>query len=53
MPADARHQAELLHLLGHLGSRDDVPLLESLQQDRNERVRRAATNAIVRLQRPR
>jgi HEAT repeat protein len=49
-PADARHRADLLHLVGYLGSRADVPLLDGLRQDRDERVRRAAANAAARLQ---
>lgn len=48
---DPRTRADLIHLLGFIGSRDTRPLLNPYLQDKDERVHRAATNAIARLTR--
>lgn len=48
---DSRHRADLVQLVGYLGSATDVAALEPLATDRDERVRRAVTHAIARLRR--
>jgi HEAT repeat protein len=48
---DPRRSAELLHLYGYLATRDDVPGLEPFVADKDERVSRAAANAVARLRR--
>jgi HEAT repeat protein len=48
---DARHQAGLAQLVGYLGGRGDVVIVEPLLTSREDRVRWAATAAIERLQR--
>src|SRR4029453_14720232 len=45
---DPRTRADLIHLLGFIGSRDTRPLLDPYLQDKDERVHRAATNPIPR-----
>ena len=49
--ADPRLRADLVHLLGYIGTRDTVALLQPLRQDKDERVSRAAADAIARLSR--
>lgn len=49
--ADPRRSAELLHLLGYLGTPEDVTTIEPFLTDKDERVGRAAGNAIARLRR--
>src|SRR5262245_38332573 len=48
---DPRTRADLIHLLGFIGGRDGRSSLDSYVQDKDERVSRAATNAIARLTR--
>jgi HEAT repeat protein len=48
---DTRHRATLVQLVGYIGTMADRALLEPLLTDREERVRRAATVAIERIQR--
>lgn len=48
---DNRHRAALVQLIGYTGSVGDIATLEPLASDRNERVRRAAAQAIARLRR--
>jgi HEAT repeat protein len=48
---DARHRATLVQLVGCIGTMADRALLEPLVIDREDRVRRAATVAIERIQR--
>jgi HEAT repeat protein len=48
---DARHRADLLHLVGWTGSTTDVESLTPFRTDRDERVSRAAANAVARIQR--
>lgn len=48
---DGRHRADLVQLVGYLGTRDDIPVIEPLAGDPDERVRRAVASAIARLQR--
>ncbi|MEO7891634.1 MAG: HEAT repeat domain-containing protein [Vicinamibacterales bacterium] len=48
---NARHRADLVRMLGYVGSEENRPTLDGLQQDRDEHVRRAAATAIARLQR--
>ena len=46
---DSRARADLVHLLGYVGTRDTVAVLEPLRQDKDERVSRAAADAIARI----
>jgi HEAT repeat protein len=48
---DARHRADLVHVIGYLGGAADVARLEPLTRDRDDRVRRAVANTTARLQR--
>ena len=48
---DGRFRAELVHLLGFVGTRDTIALIESYNTDRDERVSRAAHDARARLAR--
>jgi HEAT repeat protein len=48
---DGRHRADLVLMIGHIGTPDDVALLQSLASDRDERVRTAVGHAIQRLRR--
>ena len=48
---DAVVRAELIHVLGFIGTKDTVPVIEPLLKDRNDRVAHAATDAIARLSR--
>jgi HEAT repeat protein len=48
---DSRHRRDLVHLAGFIGTRDEISWLETFLQDRDERVRRAAGDAIERLKR--
>jgi HEAT repeat protein len=48
---DSRHRRDLVHLVGFIGAREEMSWLETLLQDRDERVRRAAGDAIERLKR--
>lgn len=49
--SDSRHRADLVQLWGRLGAPSDIAAIEPLLSDRDERVVRAATNAIQRLKR--
>ena len=44
-------RAELIHVLGFIGTKDTVPAIEPLLKDHNERVAHAAADAIARLSR--
>ncbi|MCC7008443.1 MAG: HEAT repeat domain-containing protein [Acidobacteria bacterium] len=46
---DSRYRADLIQMLGYLGTRDDVPLIEKFLVDRDQRLVRAATSATLRL----
>jgi HEAT repeat protein len=46
---DPRHRADLVHVLGLVGTRDSVSIIEPFLKDKDERVSRAAANAIARL----
>jgi HEAT repeat protein len=46
----ARLRADLAHALGFIGTAEEVSLLEPLLTDRDERITRAAANAITRIQ---
>lgn len=48
---DVGHRADLVRLIGHLGSPEHIAVLEPLAADRNERLRRAVATAITRLKR--
>jgi HEAT repeat protein len=48
---DVRHRAGLVQMIGAVGTADDIASIEPLLKDRDERVRRAATQAIARLHR--
>jgi HEAT repeat protein len=48
---DNAFKADLIHVLGFIGTRDAVPVIEPLLRDRNERVAHAATDAVARLSR--
>jgi HEAT repeat protein len=48
---DTGLRADLIHVLGFVGTRDAVPLVEPFLKDRNDRVAHAATDAIARLSR--
>jgi len=48
---DDRHRTDLVHLIGFVGTRDEIGWLETFLADRDERVRRAAADAIARLKR--
>jgi HEAT repeat protein len=48
---DHRHRAELVHLIGFIGTRDEIGWVETFLSDRDEHVRRAAADAIARLKR--
>jgi HEAT repeat protein len=48
---DSHHRADLVHLIGFVGTRDEIGWVESFLGDRDERVRRAAADAIARLKR--
>jgi HEAT repeat protein len=48
---DSRHRADLVHLIGFIGTRDEIGWVESFLGDRDERIRRAAADAIARLKR--
>jgi HEAT repeat protein len=47
----SRHRADLIQAIGHLGSPDDLAILQAFLADRDERVQRAATSAVLRLKR--
>jgi len=46
---DGRARADLIHVLGLIGTRDQAPLVEPFTKDKDERVTRAAQNAMARL----
>ena len=48
---DDRHRADLVHLVGFIGTPDEIGWLETFLTDRDERVRRSAADAIARLKR--
>ena len=48
---DGRHRADLVQLVGYVGTADDIGVIEPLAGDRDERVRRAVTAAVQRLRR--
>jgi HEAT repeat protein len=48
---DPRRSAELLHLYGYLATSEGVKVLEPFVSDKDERVSRAAANAVARLRR--
>lgn len=47
----SRHRADLIQAIGYLGSPDDLAVLQAFLADRDERVQRAATSAVLRLKR--
>ena len=48
---DSAPRADLIHLLGFIGTKDTIPTIEPFLKDKNERVAHAATDAISRLSR--
>jgi len=48
---EPRYRADVIHLLGFVGNRDTVAVIEPFTKDKDERVSRAAANAIARLTR--
>jgi HEAT repeat protein len=48
---DARFRADLIHVLGFIGTRETIAIVEPFREDKNEGVKRAALNAIARLNR--
>jgi HEAT repeat protein len=48
---DDRHRADLVHLVGFIGTPEEITWLEAFLADRDERVRRSAADAIARLKR--
>lgn len=46
-----RHRADLLQLIGYVGTADDAALVQPFASDKDERVRRAAAAALQRLRR--
>jgi HEAT repeat protein len=48
---DSALRAELIHVLGFIGTKDTVPAIEPLLKDHNDHVAHAATDAIARLSR--
>jgi HEAT repeat protein len=48
---DRRHRSDLVHLIGFVGTRDEIAWVETFLADRDERMRRAAADAIARLKR--
>ncbi len=50
-PVDARHRADLLHVLGFIGSAEDAAVANDYRQDPDEDVARAAADALLRLRR--
>lgn len=48
---NGRHRADLVQLIGYLGTPDQVAVIEPLAGDRDERVRRAVASAVARLKR--
>lgn len=49
--ADPRYRADLIHLLGLIGTSETSPTIEPFVKDKDERVSRAAQNAMARLAR--
>ena len=47
----SRHRADLIQAIGYLGSSADLPAVEPLLRDPDERVQRAANAAVIRLAR--
>jgi HEAT repeat protein len=47
--SDPGYRADLLHVLGFIGTRETAGLIEPYTKDPNERVTRAAANAIMRV----
>jgi HEAT repeat protein len=48
---DSRHRADLIQLVGYVGTSEDIGIIEPMAADKDERVRRAASHAILRLRR--
>ena len=48
---DSEHRASLIQIVGYIGTRDDLPIIEPFLKDPDQRVIRAATNAVLRLRR--
>jgi len=48
---DSQHRADLIQIVGYVGTRDDLPIVEPFLKDPDQRVIRAATNAVLRLRR--
>ena len=49
--SDARYRADLVHVLGFIGGRDTEAAIEPYLKDKDERVSRAAANAMARVAR--
>ncbi len=47
----SRHRADLIQAIGYLGSAADLPMVQPLLRDPDERVQRAANAAVIRLER--
>ena len=48
---DSRHRADLIQLIGYLGTPADASIVEPLAKDKDERVARAVSHAVARLRR--
>jgi HEAT repeat protein len=48
---ESRHRADLVQVIGYLGGAEDLPIIQSLLSDTDERVQRAANAAVTRLRR--
>jgi len=49
---DSRARADLIHILGFIGGQTGSGIVDAYTRDKDERVNRAATNALARLARP-
>jgi len=47
----SRHRSDLIQALGYLGGPTDLPAVQALLRDPDERVQRAANAAVIRLKR--
>ena len=48
---ESRHRADLVQAIGYLGGSNDVTALQAMLQDRDQRIQRAAQEAVTRLKR--
>jgi hypothetical protein len=48
---DSRHRADLIQLIGYVGTAADAAIIEPFAKDKDERVARATSHALARLRR--